>query len=508
MNTPALSKLHLANFGTQFGFKLAIAIAAAVSIGFSNLRAQNPTLEAAAKAMGGNNLNAIQVTASGSSFAFGQSFKPGGPWPAFKVTSFSQIINLADPSMRIELDRTNPDGPVQGGGGLPLAAPQKQIQAVNGRMAWNMGVGPAGTATPALNTADERLLMIWMSPIGVVRAAQQNNATANGRTLSFTAQGRPIKATLGADNTVTKVETIIDAPVTGDTALEWEYSGYKDFNGIKYPSRMVQRQGGHPILDLTVSDVRVGGGAATHTPPNVAQAAATPPPASPAPQPVTLTKVGEGVHHATGGSHHSMIVEFADHVVLFEVPQSDARATAVIEATKKAFPNKPIKYVVNSHHHFDHAGGIRAAMAEGLTIITQAQNKPYYERIAAMPHTINPDRLSKAPKRPVIEGVDSKRVLSDATQTLELHWLPTNHVDTMLVGYLPKSKQLFEVDVYTPAGNAAPSAAPTPINPVTAAFADQLAKMGLEVTQLIPGHGPRLVTVGELRTVSGKSSGN
>lgn len=483
-------------------------IAVAITLGPASLLAQNATLEAAAKAMGGNNLNGIQVTATGTSYAFGQAFKPGGPWPAFKVTRFNQVINLADPSMRIELERTNPDGNVQGGGGLPLAGPQVQIQAVNGTFAWNVAPGPQGVATPAPAAVDERLLMIWMNPIGVVRAAQQNNARVNGRTLSFTAQGRPIKATLASDNTVSKVETVIDAPVTGDTALEWEYSAYQDFNGIKYPTRMIQRQGGHPILDLTVSEVRTAaGGTVMTTPQSVAQATANAS-AMPAPPAITFTKVGDGVHYVTGGSHHSLIVEFKDHVVLFEVPQTDARAMAVIDATKKAFPAKPIKYVVNSHHHFDHAGGVRAAMAEGLTIITQAQNKPYYERIAAMPHTINPDRLARAPKRPVIEAVESKRVLTDGNQTLELHWLPTNHVDTMLVGYLPKSKQLFEVDVYTPAGNAAPTAAASPLNPVTVAFADQLAKMGMEVVQLIPGHGPRLVTIGELRTATGKGSGN
>lgn len=491
---------------------MAAALAVATTAGLLPLNAAdvNATLDAAAKAMGATNVNSVQVTATGSNATFGQSFKPGGPWPVFNVTSYTQTINFADPSMRIELERTNPDGPLQGSGlPLPPPLPQKQIQAVNGRMAWNVGAGPAGAVTPALNAVDERLLVLWMSPLGVIKAAQQNKATVSGRTISFTAQGSNIKATLAADNKVQKVETLIDNTVTGDTPVEWEYSAYQDFGGVKYPTRIVQKQGGFPILDLTVTDVRPGGGnAPTHTPPNVSQAAAKQTSAAPAAQTVTLAKVADGVHHVTGGSHHSLIVEFNDHVVLFEVPQNDARAIAVIDATRKAFPQKPIRYVVNSHHHFDHAGGVRAAIAEGLTIITQAQNKPYFERIAAMPHTINPDRLAKAPKRPVIETVPGKRVLTDGTQTLELHWLPTNHADTMLVGYLPKSKQLFQVDVYTPAGSAAPTAAPAFVSPVSAAFHDQLGKMGLDVVQLIPGHGPRLVTLGELRTVTGKGGGN
>ena len=190
--------------------RMVLVLVAAATGGFGPLIAQNATLEAAARVMGGNNQNSVQVIATGSSHAFGQAFKPGGPWPAFKVTSFTQTINFADPSMRIELERTNPDGAIQGGGGLPLAASQKQVQAVNGRAAWN--IAASGTATPAPNTADDRLLMIWMSPMGVIRAAQQNNATVSGRTIAFTTQGRNIKATLNADNTVQKVETVIDTP--------------------------------------------------------------------------------------------------------------------------------------------------------------------------------------------------------------------------------------------------------------------------------------------------------
>lgn len=490
MKTSLGFKIPLPKPGLRATATFALAMVAA-TVG-SQLHAADTALEAAAKAMGTASLNSVQLTASGTNGTFGQSFKPGGPVPTFKVVSYTQTLNYANPSMRIEMQRTNPDGPLQGSG-LPILPPLPRTEAAQTLL-------PNGTGALAMQ--------LWMTPHGVIKDAQKNNATVTGRTISFKSGDNNIKATLGGDNTVQKVETLIDNPVTGDTPVEWEYSNYRDFGGVKYPTRIVQKQGGFGILDLTVSDVKPNAPATIEAPPADAQKKGGGGGGGGGAPTVNLVKVADGVHHVTGGSHHSMIVEFNDHVVLFEVPQNDARATAVIDATKKAFPNKPIRYVVNSHHHFDHAGGIRAAMAEGLTIIAQSQNKPYFERIAAMPHTLNPDRLAKTPKRPVIEGVDSKRVLTDGTMTLELYKLPTNHADTMLVGYLPKSKQLFQVDVYTPAPGAPPTAAASPLNPTAVGFNDEIGKLKLDVVQLIPGHGPRLVTIGELRTITGKSSGN
>jgi glyoxylase-like metal-dependent hydrolase (beta-lactamase superfamily II) len=321
--------------------------------------------------------------------------------------------------------------------------------------------------------------------------------------LSFTAFGTPITVTLGADNLVSKVEYKTDQPVLGDTTTETTYSAYKQFGPGKFPTRIVTRQGGFPILDITVTNAEINGVVrSVPVPASVNQAyQRNPPPernAPPPPQMVTTTKVADGVFYLTGGSHHSIAVEFADFSVLFEVPQHDARAMAVIEATRRAIPNKPLRYVVNSHNHFDHAGGVRAAMAEGITIITQAANKPYYEQVAKMPHTVNPDMLAKTPKAAVVEGVAARRVISDATNTLEIHPLTTNHSATMLVGYLPKQKILFEVDMFNaPAANAAPG----PVSPNTVAFYQTLQRMGLDIQQILPGHGPGATTLADLKRV-------
>ncbi len=484
-------------------FIAALAVVAALQ----NARAQDAkaTLDAAATALGAANLTSLQFSGSGANHSYGQAWKPGLPWPAFKVTSYTATVNYSTPAMRVELDRTNPDGgPIRGGGGLPLLAPQKQIQVVSGKAAWNVNAAPAAgapAAAPAQPTLGDRLLAIWtMTPQGVIKGAMANNATIAGKVISFTAGGTPVKATLGSDNLVTKVESRADAAVLGDTMTETSFLNYKDFGGVKFPTRIVQKQAGYPILDLTITDVKPNAGAAIDVPQNVQQAASQP--AAPPPQTVTTQKIADGVYYLTGGSHHSVAVEFKDYVVVFESPQNDDRAVAVFESVKKTIPSKPIRYVVNTHNHFDHLGGVRAAMAEGYTIITQAGNKAYYEKVATMPHTISPDRLGKAPKKPVIETVADKRVLTDGTQTLELYRLSTDHTDTMLVGYLPKGKILIEVDMWNPpVANAPP---PPRINPVIVQLYDGIKRLNLDVEQIAPLHGTRMAPLKDLQASAGK----
>src|SRR6185295_3820398 len=190
----------------------AVAMSVIVALAALAGHAQDGTaiLDSAARALGATNLTAIQYSGSGTNNAFGQAYAPGGPWPAFKVTSYTASINYATPAMRIELERTNPDGQIRGGGGLPVLAPQKQIQVVSGTFAWNVA---GQNAVPAQAAVDDRLRAIWLTPHGVVKAAQNAGAAtaitrqrgADGTTTSiitYPAGGTSVKATLTADNLV------------------------------------------------------------------------------------------------------------------------------------------------------------------------------------------------------------------------------------------------------------------------------------------------------------------
>ena len=249
------------------------------------------------------------------------------------------------------------------------------------------------------------------------------------------------------------------------------------------------------FVDLTVTDVQ----------PNMAFDVPVPAAVRQASNPyarVTTQMVADGVWYVTGGTHHSVVIEMKDHVIVVEEPLNDDRAMAVIMEARSLVPNKPIRYVVASHHHFDHSGGLRAFASVNVTVIAHETARAYLERALAAPASVSPDRLTKSGRVGTVEGVRGKRMLSDGTRTVEIHEIVgLLHADDLLMVYLPKEKLLIEADVYTPlAPNVTP---PTPPSPFTVAFDDHLSKLGLAVDQLLPLHG-RIVPFAEMKKTIGR----
>jgi glyoxylase-like metal-dependent hydrolase (beta-lactamase superfamily II) len=202
----------------------------------------------------------------------------------------------------------------------------------------------------------------------------------------------------------------------------------------------------------------------------------------------TAEKLADGVYAIKGG-YVALAVEFNDHIVLFEPgPQNEARAAANIAEVKRAIPNKPIRYGVLSHHHFDHTSGLPAAVAEGITLVTHENNRLFFERALNSPRTLAPDAIAKSGKKAVVEGFRDRRVFTDGTRTLEIHevkGLP--HADGLLMAYLPKERILAYADMFNaPAPDAKP-APPTAGHVVMAANVDRLK---LDVDTLVSVHAP------------------
>ena len=450
-------------------------------------------LNASAKAMGVSDLRSIEFSGSGSSYNFGQAVSASQPWPRFVLRSYKADIDYAKPAWRQEMDRTQPDGSAPFGG-------FRNIQLLSGADAWNVGANDMPAAAPANVT--ERQLQIWLTPAGFIKGALANNATmkkqgANTVVTFMTPDKHTVTGTIDAQNMVTKVETAIDNPVLGDMPWVATYSDYKSFGSVKFPAKIVQTQGGHPFLDLTVTDVKPNAAVAIDTPQSVKNAQLPP-------VKVETVKVGDGVWYLMGGTHHSVVVEFTDYVVVVEGPLNEERSDAVIAETHKLAPNKPIRYLINTHNHFDHLGGVRTFVAAGATIITPSVNKEYYERIFAAPHTLSPDKLALSKKKAVVEGVATSRVITDGKQTIDVYVQPlAGHNDAMILVYLPNQKLLVEADAWTPpAGNAPPP--PGPPNPFTVQLYDEVEKLKIDVKQIAALHGPGLRPIEDLKKAAGK----
>jgi glyoxylase-like metal-dependent hydrolase (beta-lactamase superfamily II) len=178
----------------------------------------------------------------------------------------------------------------------------------------------------------------------------------------------------------------------------------------------------------------------------------------------------------------------------------------VLSEVKKLAAGKPIRYVINSHHHFDHTGGVRAAAGEGATIITQAQNKAYFERNLATASTIAPDHLARSGRKGRVIAVGEKMVLKDSTRTVELlRTDDSNHSDTLLMVWLPKEKLLIEADSFTPGPPNSPP--PAQLNPNNTNLVENLTRLNLPVERILPLHG-RVAPAAELYAAVGAKPPN
>jgi glyoxylase-like metal-dependent hydrolase (beta-lactamase superfamily II) len=466
------------------------------------LAAQQATaLQKASDALGVEKIKTIQFTGNGQNFSVGQNYLPTEPWPPVPVKNYTAVINYDTGAMRVDMLREISTPTMPRGGGAPFFGEQRNIAAVSGNYAWN--IPPAGgNGQPNPDSQLERMLTLWATPQGFVRAAIANKATMKGAgggatEVSFTVGGKyKMTGIISARGTVETVTTWIDHPIVGDMPVVTRYTAYKDFGGVVFPTHLLQTQDGFPSLDLSITAVTANPAFTLDAPENVKSF--TPPAVK-----VDSQKMGDGVYYLTGGTHHSLAIEMKDYIVVEDVPNNVARATAVLAKAKELIPNKPIRYVVTSHHHWDHLGGIRMAMNEGATIVTYQSNKAFLERVAKTPHTINPDPLSTSKKGAKVQTVGEKYVITDGSRTIELHHLTGyEHTGDMMVLYLPQEKLLAEPDAFTPPPQAGTPLARTAV-PYAKALYDNIQRLKLDIKVITPLHGNRTTDVAEVAKAAG-----
>ena len=451
----------------------------------------------ASKAIGADALKTVEFSGSGADFALGQGGNPG-PFPRFLNKTYTRVIDFATPATQMTRVRLQGENPPRGGGNQPLRgeAPQNQTVIVNANTPW------------------AQQLDVWTStPHGFLKAAAANKATVKsqmrgGKTynvVSFTAPNKAmVNGYVNDQHIVERVETWIDNPMFGDMLVETDFALYKDFDGVRFPTSIVQKQGGWPTQELTIVDVK----------PNI-QANIKPPAqgggggggGGQPPADRSSEKLAEGLYLIKGG-YGSLAVDFKDYIVVLEAPNSEARGLHVIEEAKKLIPNKPIRYIVSSHTHFDHASGLRPFVAEGAIVVTHEANRAFLENVFSWPHTLNPDTLSKSGKRARFETVAAKKVMTDGNHVIELHHQQgTGHHPGMLIAYLPKQKILFEGDGYN-ANVPADNPTPNPVGPYTTHLVESVKRLSLDVERIISIHMPpddRVVTMQEMLKAAGQA---
>lgn len=301
---------------------------------------------------------------------------------------------------------------------------------------------------------------------------------------------------------VSKYELAFTDPLTGEEASEVLFGDYVDSGKVKVPRRWEFRQAGefasrftaqveiNPSVDDAAFEVPADG---------FAQAQAVP-----AELPQRVEQLGEGVyviHNVAGQNQNTLAVAFKDFVLAVEAPGSSGGTDAVIKRIKETIPGKPIRYLVMTHHHGDHIGGLRSFIAEGATIVTTKNNRGVVETMAKAPQN---DRLAKSPRTPELLFVEKgRRVISDGEQTVELIDVgPHPHAREMLVAYLPKQRLLFQGDLFFLPNNDAP---PGPPQEGTLAFTRWLDGKKLKVDKIASVHG-RTATMEEFRLATGLGS--
>jgi Metallo-beta-lactamase superfamily len=410
----------------------------------------------------------------------GQNRMPDSELPVWKVTEFRRTIDLPNGRMRSQQLRT---AQFLFAGALV----QRQQQGLDGNVAYNIGADGNATRAGDQSVGDRRVEMLH-HPVTIVRAALDPSAMVtnlrqqgNDQVIDIaTAQGEKYMLSVdGATKLPSRVESMGYQPNMGDVALVTSFSGYEEVGGLKLPKRLTTNMDKYLQFDLQVSKNSVDADAGDLSAPEAVKAAAVP---GPPPVYVTVEQVAPGIWWLAGsGNHRSIVFEFDDHLTLFETPVNEARSKAVIDKARTLSP-KPLTHAVVSHHHFDHSGGLRVAVAEQLTIITHRANEAFFKDLVARKHTIVPDALAKNPQPLKLELVDDELTLKDKSMEVRLyHLLDNPREGTNLFAYVPRDRMLVQADLYDAAWLRHSWGENVLLN---------IARRKLKVDKDVPVHGP------------------
>jgi glyoxylase-like metal-dependent hydrolase (beta-lactamase superfamily II) len=493
-----------------------------------------PILRAAEAAIGADNLSCVAISGSGYAGVVGQQRLHGFEvdWPRGEpLGNYTRVMNWADATMIETFDREPGHNPATWKyglgwrGGEPIQRHSRQTFAVNGAHGWSID-GP-GNAPVAATPEDSEVwqLDLWINPHGFLKAARlpganpqatwrwelgemgRDGATVNPervRIVSITVMGKyRVDATINSENLLQRIHTWVHEPVLGDFNYEHEFTNasYIDLgDGIRFPTGWHSHQGwddnyqaqsvnaGHNAFGGTLADIKANACSDPVEVPASVRSATFP-------VNVEVSDLADGVWLLGGSSHNSVAVEFDSYVAVVEAPLDEARNLAVIDEIVRLVPDKPIRFLVNTHQHHDHIGGLRTYMHIGATIITHWKNYDFYTKdvLNYAQRTLRPDMVSLWPPTELAEGYQYETVrenywLTDDSQSMHVSYVhPLPHVEGMLVAYLPNQRMLIEADLFDSLPPGEPRQAEAEAS--HRSLLTHVQRLGLDVETIVPIHG-------------------
>ncbi len=505
-----------------------------------------PLLAAAEAEIGAANLRCISFSGNGYGGAVGQTFENSVniDWPRIgSLGNYTRVINW-DTETSIETFEREPGlNPAMWKyglgwiGGTPTQQARQQTHITVGEQSWSIdGTGEPVAIPPEI--AEVYRLDMWLNPHGFLKAARLPGADPvalwrweqieKGRdgnvvapvkmhVVAITMFGKyRVDATINPDNQIQRLKTTVNDPTLGDFNIEHESTNQITVDGIKWPTNWHSHQGwddnwqfyrqstGHNAYGGSFPDIVAN---ACPDPVTVPQAVRD----ATFPAPVTVEEMADGVYRLGGGPANSYMVEFENFVAVFEAPGDERRSLTVIEEVVKLAPDKPIRWLITSHPHFDHIGGLRTYMHIGSTIVTHMTNLEFLNTdvLTYEPRTVDPDIVSLWPPTELSEGynyeaIQERYTITDDDRLLHVYYVqPLGHVTGMLMAYLPEEGIAFQADLFDT--HEPPKAAQLP---AMRSLNTQVERMGLEVETLAPVHGapvPWNEFVSALRTLEAQN---
>ena len=486
-----------------------------------------PLLAAVAEEIGEANLQCITLSGSGYNGAVGQTFENSVnvDWPRIdSMSNYTRTINFEAGTSVETFDREPGLTPASWKyglgweGGTPTQTERRQTHITDGEFSWHMdGDGPPVAVRPEI--AEVYQLDMWLNPHGFLKAARLPGANPvalwrweqieKGRdgnvvapekmhVVAITMLGKyRVDATINSQNQIQRIKTTVDIPALGDFNIEHESTNQMSFGNVKWPTTWHSHQGwddnwqfyrkstGHNAYGGTFADVQPNDcGDPVPVPSEVEDADWS--------SEVRVEELADGVYLLGGTSANSYMVEFDDFVAVFEAPGGEERSLAVIDEITRLAPDKPIRWVVVSHPHFDHIGGLRTYLHIGATMVTHLLNLEFlnHDVLSYEPRTVKPDMVSKWPPTELAEGynyeaIQENYVITDNSRILRVYYVqPLQHVAGMLMAYLPEERIAFQADLFDT--HEPPRAAQLPS---MRSLYTQVERMNLDVDTLAPVHG-------------------